>query len=419
MISNMSDDTIRCPSCQAEIKLTQALKKQLEQQLIRQQQARFQQQIKQLQDSHQRKLEEMRQQWQDQFAKQQQVWQERFKRQLQSEYELRLKTMQEEAQQQAKQNQQLKQQLLEYARMKRELEQKQQDLELELERRLAESQKQIANKIRQQLEEQTRLKMMEKEKQLQDAIKANEALRRKLEQGSQQTQGEVLEQDLEEQLRQAFAQDQVNEVPKGIRGADIIQTVCDKQARVCGTIVWELKNTKAFSPSWIGKLKHDQRQLKAELAVLVSKVVPDQINHFGQQDGIWITTPETAVSLAAALRLVLIQTFHQRQQAIGKEEKMEVLYAYLTGTEFKQRVEAMAEAFGAIQQEIEKERRYFQLKWRKQEQQLRQVLDNIYGMYGDLQGIVGKSLPEISGLELPEDSSVEAETAKQLSLEQE
>jgi hypothetical protein len=243
------------------------------------------------------------------------------------------------------------------------------------------------------------LKMMELQKQLTDAMKANEEMRRKLQQGSQQTQGEVLELELESQLKSEFPLDDITPVAKGVRGADILQVVKNQQGRVIGSILWELKNAQ-WSEKWLEKLRDDQRQSKADLAVLVSINMPPDITTFGMRDGVWISCRPTCIALAQALRIQMMRVYATQQSAVGKNEKMEVLYTYLSGFEFKQRVEAIVEAFSSLQDDIEKEKRWFNSKWAKQEKQIRKVIDQTIGMHGDLQGIMGASLPEIKQLQI-------------------
>ena len=232
----------------------------------------------------------------------------------------------------------------------------------------------------------------------QDALKVNEELHRKLQQGSQQTQGEVLELELEQLLRTHFPLDQIESVPKGIGGADVIQRVVSKSGNFCGTIVWESKRTKAWSEGWPQKLKDDQRAVKAEIAVLVSEILPKDCKNFGQCDGIWVSNSQCAVGLAAALRVQLVEVAMTKLAAVGKNEKMETLYQYLSGSEFRQRVEAIVEAFVAMQEDLQEERRVTERRWAKREKQIQKVISNTSGMYGDFQGLIGSSLQTIPSL---------------------
>ena len=186
-----------------------------------------------------------------------------------------------------------------------------------------------------------------------------------------------------------------------MRGADVIQTVIDKLNRNCGSIIWESKNAK-WSDTWIPKLKEDQRQAKSDLAVLVSAILPEDLKEkgVGFKNGIWICNPSNFSLLAISLRFNLVNIYYEKQNAQGVDEKMKVLYEYLTGNEFKHRVEGIVEAFGVLQEDIEKEKRWFTSKWARQEKEIRKVIDHTHGLYGDLQGVTGRSLPEIKSLEL-------------------
>jgi hypothetical protein len=295
----------------------------------------------------------------------------------------------------------------------RALEEKERTVELEIARRLDQESSKVRDETARRLSEEYRLKDAEKDKKLQDAIKANEELRRRLQQGSQQTQGEVLELELETLIKNTFPLDHVEPVPKGAIGADLIQRVIDKAGHPCGSIVWEAKRTKAWNDGWIQKLKDDQRLVKAELAMLLTEVLPKDCGNFGQLSGVWVTNPQCAMSLAIALRSQLIEIERTKLAAVGKNEKMEVLYRYLSGSEFKQRVEAVVEAFIEMQEDLQEERRIFERRWSKREKQIQRVISNASGMYGDFQGLIGASLQSIPALsprelELPfEDNKAE------------
>ncbi len=212
-------------------------------------------------------------------------------------------------------------------------------------------------------------------------------------------QGEILELAVEELLQREFPYDEIKPVPKGITGADIIQVVNAVPGKQCGTIIWEMKRTKAWSHQWVEKLKSDQRQVKAELAVIISQVVPDGVKRFGIVDGVWVCEFDCITGMAYALRNQLIDLHSAKSNMTGQKDKMTVLYSYITSTEFRHRVEAIIEAFSNMQGEIEKERRWFAQKWSREEKNLRNVLDNTLGMHGDLQSIMGKSIAELKSME--------------------
>jgi hypothetical protein len=287
---------------------------------------------------------------------------------------------------------------LELRKQKRALEERERALELETARRIDQERGRIEQDAARRVEEQYRLRDAEKDKKLQDALAVNEELRRKLQQGSQQTQGEVLELELEELLNVTFPFDHIEPVPKGVNGADLIHRVHNGKGHCCGTIVWESKRTKAWSDAWIQKLKDDLRLVKGDIAVIVSEALPKDIDNFAQVRGVWITSRDCALSLAAALRFLLIEVSTLKSAAVGKNERLEVLYNYLSGSEFKQRVEAIVEAFMEMQEDLQEERRVAERRWAKREKQIQRVISNTSGMYGDLQGLIGSSLGSIPAL---------------------
>ena len=290
---------------------------------------------------------------------------------------------------------------LELRKKNREYDDRVKNLELEVERTLDAERSKIAEKVARDMQEKHQLKDAEKDKQLAGMKVTIEELKRKAEQGSQQRQGEVLELALEKSLEESFPFDEIQPIPKGVKGGDVIQVVKTQSGKVCGKIMWEAKRTKSWSDTWIQKLKDNQREAKAEMAVLVSEALPQGFRHFRKIDEIWVTDVPTTLSLALALRTVLIQVSRTREIQTGKEEKQEVVYNYLTGTEFKNRVQAIIESFLAMKKDLDAEKRAMTSIWAKREKQMDRVVLNIAGMRGDLEGIVGSSLPSVKILELP------------------
>jgi hypothetical protein len=284
---------------------------------------------------------------------------------------------------------------LELRKQKRSLEEREKNLELETARKMDEERKKIQEETEKRLQDAHRLKDAEKDKKIQDATRVNDELRRKLEQGSQQTQGEVLELELEQLISNAFPSDRIEPVPKGVSGADTLQRVIHSTGHPCGSIVWESKRTKAWSDGWIAKLKDDQRTIKANIAILVSETLPKDCKNFQQINGVWVSNPQCALPLAIALRSQLIEVEMAKLSAVGKNEKMEVMYRYVSGPEFKQRVEAIVEAFVDMQNDLQEERRSAERRWAKRDKQIQKVISNTGGMYGDLQGLIGSSLQSI------------------------
>lgn len=368
-------NTIACPHCGKQVEISTALRHQIEEQFK-----------ESLENKHKLDLEEAK-------KKIEEITLSRAKEQ----FETLVKDAKEEAKEQQERNKELNEQLLDLNKQFRALRLEDEKRKVEMEKRLIEEQEKIRAEARKTAEESQHNKILEYEKKLQDAVKTNQELQRKLEQGSQQTQGEVLELELEQLLKTEFPLDEIKPVPKGIRGADVLQLVRDRNSRSCGTIVWESKNAQ-WKPSWIGKLKEDKRAVNAEVAVLVSINVPSDITNFTYRDGVWVTNRASLIGLAMALRMNLIHVAWTKNSLVGKNEKMESLYRYLSGTEFRHRIEAIIEAFSTMQAELENEKRWFASKWSRQEKQIRSVIDHTYGMHGELQGIMGNVLPEVKSL---------------------
>jgi hypothetical protein len=280
------------------------------------------------------------------------------------------------------------------------LEERARELDLEVARRLDAAKAELETGIRKAFAEEQGLKLKEKEKQIADLRQALEDARRRSELGSQELQGEVLELDIESALERQFPQDRIEPVPKGIRGADILQRVIDSRGRDCGSIVWETKNTKHWQPAWLDKLKQDQRAVGAGLAVLVSVAVPDEIVGFGNLDGVWVSDLRSWPALAAVLRQQLVQVAFAHAASENKSEKMELLYHYLAGDQFRSRVQGIVEAFTGMQDQLARERRAMERLWREREKQIERVVTNTVGMYGEMRGLIGSSLPEIPALAL-------------------
>jgi len=235
-------------------------------------------------------------------------------------------------------------------REKRELEAAKATLALDLERRVAGERQRIEAQVRDALSEQYRLKELEKDRQLEELRQQLAEAHRRADQGSQQRQGEVLELDLEARLHEVFPHDRVEPVAKGARGGDVVHVVCDSRGQVCGTILWEAKNTKTYSDDWLSKLRADQREKNADVSVLVTASLPKDIPHFALRGSVWVTGLSTWLPLAAALRAGLIDTARARQAQQGQAEKQAVLYRYLSGVEFRQRIGGYCRGCGCAPQ---------------------------------------------------------------------
>ncbi len=378
-------DTILCPHCGKVVEITQAFKKQA-----------LGEELAKLGKQHEEEIEKVQKEAQVQSEKK-----------AEEEFALKLKRLSQDNEDSAQRNQRLTVQIEELLKENRQSKREKEDLKIDMQKKLAEEEEKIRTDASKKAEEAQHLKIAEKDKQLESALRELEDMKRKLQQGSQQTQGEAFELELQGMLTREFPNDKILEVAKGTRGGDIVQEIWDRNGNFCGKLLWELKNTKAWSELWIDKLKSDQRETKAEFAVIVSEAVPEGIESAKYYKGVWISKRNFAIGLAYSLRVNIIQVAMAKKASEGKKEKADILYSYFTGTEFRLRVEAIVEAFTNMQLETEKEKRYFNTKWARDEKNLRQVIDNTYGMHGDLKGIVGQTLPQIKGLDTLELSGEE------------
>ena len=286
-------------------------------------------------------------------------------------------------------------------RKQRELDDAKREMDLNVEKRVQAGLGATREQARKEAEESLYLRLMEKDQTISAMKKQLEEAQRRAEQGSQQLQGEVQELELESLLRAKFPRDSIEPVPKGEYGGDIIQRVVGPMGQPCGAILWECKRTKNWSDGWLAKLREDQRTAKAEVSLLVTQAMPKGVESFDFVDGVWIAHPKVSLPLATMLRQTLIEVNSARQASEGQQTKTEMIYQYLTGPRFRQRVEAIVEAFTIMKTDLDAEKKAITKQWAKREEQIERVMQGTVGMYGDLQGIAGKTLQEIEGLELP------------------
>ncbi|MFN5755599.1 MAG: DUF2130 domain-containing protein, partial [Planctomycetia bacterium] len=285
-------------------------------------------------------------------------------------------------------------------RKQRELDDAKRELELSIEKRVQESLAATREQAKREAEGDLKLKMAEKEQTITAMQRQIEELKRRAEQGSQQLQGEVQELEIEAVLKQSFPSDVFTPVAKGEFGGDVVHAVARADGQACGTILWESKRTKHWSEGWLVKLRDDQRAAKADLAVIVSHTLPKGVETFGHVDGVWVTGTRTFVPLAIALRHTLMELALARQAGEGQQTKMELVYQYLTGHRFRQRVTAIIEKFEEMHADLAKERTTMTKLWAKREMQIQAVLAATAGMYGDLQGIAGQAIETIEALDV-------------------
>lgn len=357
---------IICPHCKKEIELTQALTHEISQQEI---------------EKEKKKLEE----------------------QLKAKFELSIKDKENETREAREQNKRLMTQILELNTTMRGLRTKDEQRELELQKQVAQAKELAKLEALKLSAEDHRLKDLEKEKTINDLKKMLAEAQQKAQQGSMQTQGEVLELDWEKELRTQFPNDEIKEVGKGVRGADVEHIVKTPMGKVAGTILWENKRTKHWEDKWLEKLKADQRASKAELAAIITNTLPLSSQKDIQNiNKIWVTTYAHAIPLAHLLREQLLAVAKQKAVSQSSASDAQMLYDYMTGHEFSQHIEAIIEVYLGLQEQIAKERAALEKQWSQRDMQIKKLYTSLFGMYGNLAGIVGQGMPQIKGLEIAE-----------------
>lgn len=371
---------LTCPHCHTVIELTEAFTNQFREELLRDFTKKHAHDVE---TARTEAIEEARKKTED-------------------EWKLKMQSYQTDVQASEKRTKELQEQLLETINKNRELKQKDEERELAMQRRLMKEREIMEQELTKTTQEKAHLEKMELQKQLDDTKKALEDAQRKAAQSSQQLQGEVLELDLEQQLRQTFTNDEVLPVPKGIEGADIQQKVRNRFGQTAGIIVWETKRTKSWNNTWLAKLREDVRSLGATTAIIVTDVLPDGIDTFGVREQVWVTSYRYALALCVVLRDGILRIANARATTANKDEKLESLYTYITDAGFKHRFEAQVEAVIAQKTDLEAEMRMTTRVWKKREIQIARMTRNIASLYGELQGILGAALPTIQGLDMPQ-----------------
>jgi len=412
----MAEPTVVCPQCKVEIKLTESLAAPLLESVRRDYEQRLTQKDSDIAKREQaladraQSLEKAKQTLEQQVA--QKIEMERghivaeearkAKLALGSELDQKIKEV-KSLQDILKQNDaklaEAQKAQADLIRKQRELDDARRELDLTIEKRVQADLSTEREKAKKEAEEELKLKVMEKDQTITAMQKQIEDLKRRAEQGSQQLQGEVQELELETLLAAKFPRDSIQPVPKGEFGGDVLHRVFGPTNQICGTILWESKRTKNWSDGWLPKLREDQRAAKADIAVIISQALPKDIETFGFIDGVWVADPKVALPVAMSLRHTLIEVACTRQASEGQQTKMEMVYGYLTGPRFRQRVQAIVEAFSSMRDDLDREKKAITRQWAKREEQIDRVMNATVGMYGDLQGIAGKTLQEIEGLE--------------------
>ena len=400
---------IKCPSCGHEFPLEEALNDELkeaiekEKQELRQQMAAYK---KQKEEELSRKESEWQQKSNAEKAVLQKQIEETLRKNIAGDFENKVRLLEQSNRESEEKLKASRQKEFEFLQKERDLKTREAELDLTVQKKLQTEREKLSDELRKLEEQKTlaresefQLKLKELEKQLDDQKKLAEEMRRKAEQGSMQLQGEVQELALEEMLRAAFPFDIISEVGKGVRGADCIQTVQNSFGQECGKIIYESKRTNEFKPEWIEKLKADMRSLGAEIAVIVTKNMPKDMNCFGVKDGVWICSFSEVKALASVLRDGVIRVFTAAKSNENKGDKMNLLYGYLTSTEFAEQWKAIREGFMSMKLSIQKERDAMERLWKAREKQLEKVLLNAAHVRGSIEGIAGMDAVDLHLLE--------------------
>jgi len=413
----MTDPTITCPQCKTDIKLTESLaapllettRKQFEKQLaekeinIHEREAQIRSQLSEIaraRETIQEQVNELLQTERTAIASAESKKAKELVRNELEDQKRQVTDLQDVLKQRDVKLAEAQNAQAELIKMKRELEDAQREMELTIEKRVSESSAGIRDQAKRQAEDELNLLVKERDQKISEMHDQIKELKRKAEQGSQQSQGEVQEVELESLLRTRFPHDTIEPVPKGEHGGDVLHRVFGSQSQCSGTIIWEFKRTKNWSDGWLAKLRDDQRAAKADVAVIVSQALPKDVETFDQIEGVWITSPRTMIPVTLALRHSLIELAMARQAGEGLQTKMGMVYQYLTGTHFRQRMQAIVDAFTDMQDDLTKEKKAITKLWAKREKQIEQVLEATSGVSGDLQAIAGKNIMEIEGQDL-------------------
>lgn len=418
---SIPSSTIQCPNCGTAIDVNDLLKHQIEETLRKEFQSKAAMQEKELALKNEQfekaksEFEAKKRQENELFAERlerekkqaERDIAEKLKQKLEEENQERIALMNKELAEKSEKIRELNKMEAEIAKLNREKMEMKEAIEAQLQRQLNDQLIQEKEKIRKLEEEKNELKVKELLKQLEDQKKLTEEMKRKQEQGSMQMQGEVQELAIEEFIMQNFPLDTLEEIKKGATGADCLQIVNTREVQNCGTIYYESKRTKAFQPAWIEKFKNDIRTKKANIGVLVTEVMPADMDRMGMKEGIWICTFEEFKGLSAVLRQSLIQISQAVQSQENKGDKMEMLYDFLTSNEFRLQIEGIVEGFSQMQADLISEKRAMQRIWSQREKQIEKVILNTTNMYGNIRGIAGNAVQAVRALELDDTHSLE------------
>ena len=392
---------VTCPGCGREFQLTDALKEQIEGLVRRRMEEEYRRKEEQLRKEREEMDEILRKKLEERLASER----EKLSSQIKEEFKREMMEKEADIERYRKMWEDGVQKELELRNRERELEEKIRTNELEVARRLDEERKRMEESIAKSIEERYALQMKELQEQNKRLTEEIDNLNKKARPLPSELEGEAQEKLLEETLQQCFPDDYIEPVPRGTRGADVIQHVRKPGGKECGIIVWESKRAKQWNEDWVEKLKENLREINGDIAVLVTQAFPAEdgvYSSFTHYRGIYLTELRYAPSVAALLRNYIFRQDSLRFAEMGRIEKESMLYNFITGNEFRHQVESIASAIEAAQKSLEEEQRSLQRIWKKRDTELKTSLLALASMYGKIDGIVG-SMPVIPQLELPED----------------
>ena len=413
--------TIKCPNCGTEIDINEVLYHQLENKYKNEHLAekkKLEAEIEAKRKEYkthldslkvqEEALKEQKEKFEEEIKKATQIQlkaervklQENLRKEILDEQSESMAMLQKQLEEKSNQVKELNVAKAQIGQLQREKEEMESSIMAKAELALNEKLKLEKEKIQKATDEQNELKLRQKDEQLRQLQEQLQIAQRKAEQGSMQLQGEVQELAIEEWLKEKYPFDTIDEVKKGARGADCMQIVHTRESQNCGKIYYESKRTKDFQKSWIEKFKADMREKGADIGVLVTDVMPSDMQRMGLYEGIWICSFEEFKGLSAVLREQIIKIHHAMKSQENKTDKMSLLYGFLTSNEFKMQIEAIVEAFTTMQSDLDSEKRSMQRIWKQREKQIEKVLDNTINMYGSIRGIAGNAIGNIKALEL-------------------
>ncbi len=413
------NNQVKCPNCGAAIDVQDILAHQLEDEIKKKFQVQAAEEKKKL-EAETENLQKAINEFEKKKRQENELFQQRLEKQLKEEKKnieqsLKIKLQDEQSEQfnalqkelneKSEQLKELNRSKAEIEKLKRRNNEIKEEVEAEAEKKLNDLLMAERDKIKKSEEDRNELRFRELQKQLEDQKKLTEEMKRKQEQGSMQLQGEVQELAIEEWLAAQFPLDTIEEVKKGARGGDCLQYVNTRSRQNCGTIYYESKRTKDFQPSWIEKFKADIRDKGANIGVLVTEVMPSDMDRMGLKDGIWICNYDEFKGLCAVLRESVVQLSTAISTQENKGDKMDMLYNYLTSNTFRMQIEAIVEGFTQMKSDLESEKRSMQRIWKQREKQIEKVVTNTIDMYGSIKGIAGNAVQSVKALELPGEES--------------